>query len=80
MIIKPGQHRVFDYPETFNTLPLYSAHRGCLVEVLRELRPDEYDNEGDCMYEVEAVDGWIGYAWGSELAEYEGEPHLRSFP
>lgn len=81
MSITVGTHKVFDYPLGFVTLPEYSAHRGALVEVIRALRPDEYDNEcEDPMYEIKAADGWVGHAFESELKEYDGEPHLRSFP
>ena len=63
-----GQRFRFDYPEVFTTLPDYTAHAGQSVKVLRRMRsPEEYDYEGDAMYEVEAADGWRGHAWRSEL-------------
>ena len=58
---------VFHYPVEFTSLPEYSQHRGMTVRVDRELTADEYDNEGECMYQVTADDGWIGHAWESEL-------------
>lgn len=57
----------FDYPAGFISLPAYSAHRGQLVRVIRKLRRDEYDFEGEAMFEIQAEDGWTGHAWRSEL-------------
>lgn len=68
--IKIGHQYRFDYPKEFTTLPKYTAHRGEIVTVLRPLRDgDEYNYEGDAMFEVRAEDGWIGHAWESELVE-----------
>lgn len=62
---------VFNYPTKFVTLPEYSAHRGCIVEVLRELGPDESDHHIDPnlepVFHIRASDGWEGNAFKSEL-------------
>ena len=61
---------LFRYPDTFVTLPEYSARRGAPVEIVRPLIDgEEYDNEGDPMFLVQAADGWEGHAWESELEE-----------
>ncbi|MEM7200245.1 MAG: hypothetical protein AAF628_08280 [Planctomycetota bacterium] len=62
---------IFDYPEGFTSLPEYNAHRGKRISVLRRLRKDEFDYEGEGMYEIEAQDGWRGQAWRSELRRAE---------
>lgn len=63
-----GSRYVFGYPETFTTLPEYTARRGQIVTVKRAMEPGkEYDDEGDPMFEIEAADGWIGHAFASEL-------------
>ena len=63
--------KTFNYPKEFITLPAYTAHRGQVVEVLRELRDgDEYDGPIaglERMFEIRASDGWIGNAFESEL-------------
>lgn len=62
--------RRFNYPEGFTTLPEYSAHRGQVVTITRPLRRgDEYDYDGEGMYEIRAADGWTGHAFYSELAK-----------
>ena len=70
--LKNGMHRTFRYPPEFVTLPEYTAHAGQSVVVTRELRDgDEYDGPAaglERMYEIAALDGWIGHAWESELA------------
>ena len=58
---------LFDYPTVFTSLPDYTAHAGQLVDVVRPLRRDEYDFEGEAMFLVRAADGWEGQAWRSEL-------------
>lgn len=63
------KQRVFHYPEQFETLPDYSAHRGQLVEVVRPLRRDEYDFQGESMFLIRAADGWEGRAFRSELQD-----------
>jgi hypothetical protein len=79
--IKVGQKYKFDYPETFTTLPEYTAHRGVLVEVIRPCTEDEadvlFDSVDDIgeqivdrMFKVRAVaDGWEGEAWETELLD-----------
>ena len=62
----------FRYPNEFNSLPEYDAHRGQVVSVIRELGPSESDHHADpldceIMYEVLAADGWRGEAFRSEL-------------
>ena len=52
--------RAFHYPEHFVTLPEYLAHRGQIVEVVRPLRRDEYDFQGEAMFLIRADDGWEG--------------------
>lgn len=59
--------RIFYYPEHFETLPDYTAHRLQIVQVIRPLTRDEYDFEGEAMFLVRAVDGWEGHAWRTEL-------------
>ena len=71
-MIENGKQYRFDYPESFISLPLYSAHRGQVVTVLRKATEEEADGpEKDCeqMYKIKASDGWEGFAWESELAE-----------
>lgn len=43
---------IFKYPKEFTTLPEYSEHRGHIVEIIRHLRRDEYDWQGDAMFEI----------------------------
>lgn len=57
----------FTYPEVFKSLEDYSAYRGQIVKILRRTDPNEYDYEGEYMYDVQAEDGWQGHAWRSEL-------------
>lgn len=66
-----GEKRIFNYPEHFVTLPDYSAHRGQIVTVLRELDSTENNNPEIRMFEVVASDGWIGHADEFELEEKE---------
>lgn len=71
-----GSYR-FDYPETFVTLPDYTARRGITVTVVRPATAEEADvlwdsPDGaeiivDRMFIVRAADGWTGQAWESEL-------------
>lgn len=77
--VKPGMVLVLNYPEEFETLDDYSAHRGQKVMVLRPTtaaeadilwdKIDASDDEQviDCMFVVCADDGWEGHAWESEL-------------
>lgn len=77
--IKVGTSYRFDYPVEFTSLPEYSAHRGMTVTVIRPCREDEadvlwddLDGNGndtivDRMFIVQAMDGWIGHAWETEL-------------
>lgn len=58
---------IFQYPNEFQTLPEYSAHRGAPVIVLRPLTRAEYDYQGEGMYLIRAADGWEGHAFRSEL-------------
>ncbi len=79
--IVPGMAYRFSYPEEFETLDDYSAHRGENVVVLRATYPfeadvlwDDIDGDGneqivDRMFVVQAEDGWIGHAWESELLD-----------
>lgn len=64
-----GEKRVFNYPEHFNSLHEYSAHRGQVVTVIRELDSIENNNPELIMYEIKASDGWIGQADEYELRE-----------
>lgn len=68
-----GRQYRFDYPAEFRTLPDYTVHTGQTVTVVRQLTAQEADFPSeDCpdpMYEVAALDGWTGHAWGSELKE-----------
>ena len=57
----------FDYPIEFVTLPDYSAHRGQLVTIVRQLTNEECDPECQPMYLVRASDGWEGHASLGEL-------------
>lgn len=65
--------RIFRYPEAFVTMPEYSAHRGQIVDVIRPLRRDEYDFQGDAMFLIRAADGWEGHGYNSELREHPTE-------
>jgi hypothetical protein len=64
-----GERRRFDYPEHFVTMPEYTARRGAIVTVVRQLTQEEADQgEGmERMYKVRCDDGWEGDAWESEL-------------
>jgi len=57
----------FNYPIEFTTLPDYSAHRGQLVEIVRQLTNDECDPECQPSYLIRASDGWEGCASADEL-------------
>ena len=65
-----GKAYIFNYPESFVTLPAYSAHRGQLVTVTRQLTEEEASQENEPMYEIKASDGWVGHADASELTAY----------
>ncbi len=59
---------IFNYPPAFTSLAEYTEHRGQTVEIIRELSPyNEYDYEGEIMFEIRASDGWRGHAFESEL-------------
>ena len=64
-----NQKMIFNYPREFVTLPEYSARRGQEVIVLDVLIDGkDYDREGgESMFRIKASDGWIGFAWISEL-------------
>ena len=67
-----GASYKFDYPSEFISLPLYTAHAGQMVVVIRALTEDEaeppdYENGITQMYLVRAADGWEGHAWDEEL-------------
>jgi hypothetical protein len=59
----------FDYPDSFVSLPDYTAHAGAIVEVLG-IHPDA-EHAADCelMFLIRAADGWEGAAWESELGD-----------
>lgn len=64
--------RAFNYPADYHTLPGYDAKRGKKVEVLGEASPDESDHHCDPnlekLYRIrDPEDGWVGYAWESEI-------------
>lgn len=78
-IIVGARYR-FDYPEEFESIDAYSAHRGQIVSVLRACTEseadvildridaaDEFVTICDRMFKVRADDGWEGDAWESEL-------------
>ena len=69
--VQVGKQYYFDYPAVFTTLPVYTAHRGVLVQVTRALTADEADTEVQPMWEIQAADGWIGHAFDDELLEPE---------
>lgn len=70
--LKIGDKLIFRYPKAFTSLPEYSAHRDQEVVLVRPLNVgQEYDFEGDPMYEVQAADGWRAQAYGSELEPAE---------
>ena len=66
---KAGLRWRFAYPIEFVTLPDHTAHAGQIVTALRKLRAPDVDEDPDmeCMYEIEALDGWRGEAFDSEL-------------
>lgn len=59
----------FNYPHygTPDCLPDYTAHRGSVVRIVRQLDPSEVDEQCGAVYEVQAEDGWIGTADATEL-------------
>ena len=65
-----GDNAIFHYghyghPDSY---PEYSAHRGSMVTVMRELTDQECDrDEVGRMFEVMAPDGWRGHAFIDEL-------------
>lgn len=63
-------HYRFDYPSQFISMPEYTAYAGQTIRVLRQLTLQEADQgEGmERMFEFQAVDGFIGHAFESELA------------
>lgn len=73
--------KIFAYPKEYVTLPLYTAHAGQEVEVVRELLDGkEYDGPScDCerMFLIRAADGWEGHAFESELITKRGKRHAR---
>lgn len=66
----------FNYPRAFKTLPVYTAHSGQVVDVVRQLTEEEADqgNELERMFLVIASDGWEGHAFESELEYSTEEP------
>lgn len=60
---------VFNYPSEFKTLPTYSEHAGQRCVVVRRLRLDEYDFQGDAMFLVRFSDGFEAHAYRSELTK-----------
>lgn len=74
--LKIGDKLIFRYPKAFTSLPEYSAHRDQEVVLVRR---EEYDFEGDPMYEVEAADGWRAHAYGSELEPAEARALAAAF-
>lgn len=67
MPIVIGERYRFAYPTAFTSLPEYSAHRGEVVTVLRELDSNEVDPDNAPMFRVRTDDGWEGDAWPDEL-------------
>lgn len=63
---KIGERRVFVYG-AYSEPASHVAHRFHIVEVMSETDRNEYDFQGERMYEVRADDGWTGQAWASEL-------------
>ena len=66
---KIGKQYRLNYPQAFTALPAYTAHAGQLVTILRQLGADEADIEYQPMWEVQAADGWRGYAFDDELVQ-----------
>jgi len=66
----PGRKYRFEYPwfGSPDLYPDYSAHRGHNVRIIRQLGPDEAQQDVQPMYLVGAGDGWEGCAWADELA------------
>lgn len=78
--LKVGANLIFRYPKAFTSLPEYSAHRDQEVVLVRPLIVgQEYDFEGDPMYEVLAADGWRAQAFGSELEPVEARALAKAF-
>lgn len=66
---KLGAIYYFDYPQQFESLPDYTAHRGQQCRVVCELTPEAYDfGGGDRMYLVQFNDGFLAHGWASELS------------
>jgi hypothetical protein len=66
-MIEVGKKYIFDYPNGFTTLPEYSKHRLQEVTVLGMVPESDKDSEVETMYYMQAVDGWKGEAFESEL-------------
>lgn len=65
-----GRYR-FDHAPTGVEHPGYAEHRGAIVKVIGHWEAFGIDEHGDPvpMWEVEADDGWRGYAYDDELVE-----------
>jgi len=56
----------FTYPSEFETHQDHAEHSGQIVIALHKLEDADEDEVGP-MYEIEALDGWRGHAFDSEL-------------
>ena len=61
-----GAEYTFAYPKELTALPEYTAHANHKVIVLRKMPLSETGCDNP-MWEIQAKDGWIGYADGHEI-------------
>lgn len=69
---KIGERRVFVYG-AYSEPSEYIAHRFHVVTIIKET--EEYDYQGERMFDVQADDGWEGSAWASELFPLPWKQH-----
>jgi hypothetical protein len=73
--IKSGQTYWFHYPDHFSNINGHLDHRGQQVTVIGPCPEEEADIifeddvAVDCLFRIQAKDGWAGQAWESELLD-----------
>jgi hypothetical protein len=70
-----GKKATFRYPDygTPDSHPDYTAHSGQVVEIERQLSPEEVDAECGPMFRIRAKDGWTGDVNRDELTVHRGQ-------
>ncbi len=71
---RPGSTALFRYVDATdpNGYADYAKHDGQVVTVLRIDRPAVARLGEETAYRIQALDGWTGIAYGSELREVPG--------